>query len=216
MSWVASLSIALVVAGASRIGPGGTHHVGSVRTPFGRVVPSTMPQTGGLTGFDVATHLTNQDLAAQAELIVIGECTGTTTIWIDRNLYTLATVAVAEVIKGAATPTVTVASPGGVDVNRRIPVAMTYPGAAHISPQEQLFLFLVHADDQVAYSYAVVGFAQGKFSIVQSDEGILMVLPSLMGPQLRGRINDAVEGAEMAVPLSTFKEEIRRYVTLAR
>ena len=61
--------------------------------------------------------------------------------------------------------TLTVGVPGGVDANRKFPIAMTYPGAPRIAPDEEVFLFLVRADDEVAQSYAMTGFSQGKFSI---------------------------------------------------
>ena len=70
------------------------------------------------------------------------------------------------VLKGEHAATATVAIPGGVDANRRIPIAMTFPGAPRIAPSEEVFLFLTHAGDEIAGSYGVTGFAQGKFSIV--------------------------------------------------
>lgn len=168
-------------------------------------------QAGNPTGFDVAAHLTNKDLATQAELIVIGECVDSTSVWVDRNLYTLATIAVTEVLKGDHASTVTVALPGGIDANRKIPVGMTYPGAPQISHQEEVFLFLMRADDEVAHSYAVMGFAQGKFSIVRGDQGNPMVARNLTGLQLQGD-NKVVRDTDTLVSLSAFKEEIRSYL----
>jgi hypothetical protein len=171
----------------------------------------TTGQGGSPTGFDVATHLTNRDLATQAELIVIGECVGVTTIWIDRNLYTLATINVREVLKGDQTATVSVAVPGGVDANRRIPVAMTYPGAAQVSPNEEVFLFLVGANEEVAGSYAIVGLAQGKFSIVPDEHGTRMVTRAVTGLRLQGE-SRFVPGERTMVLLADFKEEIRSHL----
>jgi hypothetical protein len=159
----------------------------------------------------VATHLTNRDLATQAELIVIGKCVGIMTMWIDRNLYTLATINVTEVLKGDQSVSVTVVVPGGVDANRRIPVAVTYPGAAQISPEEEVFLFLTGASQEVAGGFAVVGLSQGKFSIVLSDQGTPMVSRALTGLMLQAE-NKVVHGDGRAVPLAGFKEEIRRYL----
>jgi hypothetical protein len=150
-------------------------------------------------------------LSTQADLIVIGKCLGTTTIWMNRNLYTLATISVSEVVKGEQTSAVTVALPGGIDANRKIPVAMTYPGGPRISAQEEVFLFLTHADDQVGGSYAVVGFAQGKFSIVPDDQAVPMVSRNLIGLRLHAD-NKLVPSADTSVPLATFKEEIKSYL----
>jgi len=157
----------------------------------------------GLTGFD-ATNLSNRDLTTQSDLVVIGQAVDTRVFWAGgRNLFTLVTIATAETLKGDASATVTVALPGGVDANRKIPIAMTYPGAPHIAPDEEVFLFLSRADDEVAGAYAVTGFAQGKFSIE----------PGGAGNTLRALAADkVVRVGEARVPLSTFREEIKGYV----
>src|SRR3954447_23454044 len=89
----------------------------------------------------LAVELSLDDMVKQSDAIVIGNCTETKSVWIDRNLVTLATVSVTESLKGEAS-TLTVALPGGVDANRKIPVAMTYPGAPQMRPGEDVFLFL--------------------------------------------------------------------------
>jgi hypothetical protein len=175
------------------------------------VLPAPTRQGLSPTGVDVATHLSNTDLATQAELIVIGECIGVTTVWIDRNLYTLATINVREVLKGYQTVQVTVALPGGVDANRRIPVAMTYPGAAQIAPNEEVFLFLVGANEEVAGSYAIVGHAQGKLSIVPDAHGTPMVTRALTGLKLQSE-NGFVPGERTMVPLADLKQEIASHL----
>jgi hypothetical protein len=172
-----------------------------VNTRDGQVIPAATTQARALTGFDVAVPLSNKELARTAELIVIGQCRDTMILWIDRVLYTLATIDVAETLKGAPAMAVTVALPGGIDVNRKIPVSMTYPGAARMAAREDVLLFLVNANDQVAGTYAVLGLAQGKFSIVQTDVGV---------PVVSGH-NSAL-GAGVSVPLATFKEEIMSHL----
>jgi hypothetical protein len=211
---IAFLSVLLITFGVSetRSGKhGDSRRASKTISRDGGLMPAATSHTSSATGFDVAAHLTNRDLSTQAELIVIGECLTTMTTWIDRNLYTLATISVSEVLKGEQSSAVTVALPGGVDANRKIPVAMTYPGAPHISAQEDVFLFLIPADDQVAGSYAVVGFAQGKFSIVPGDQAVPMVARNLMGLRLQGD-NKLVPSTDLAVPLAAFKEEIKSYL----
>lgn len=175
---------------------GGAHAADVIRTAG--VAPSA-----GLTGFD-ATNLSNRDLTTQSDLIVVGQAVDTRVFWAGgRNLFTLVTIATAETLKGDASATVTVALPGGVDANRKIPIAMTYPGAPHIAPDEEVFLFLSRADDEVAGAYAVTGFAQGKFSIE----------PGGAGNALRAlAVEKFVRVGEARVPLSTFREEIKGYV----
>ena len=47
---------------------------------------------------------------------------------------------------------------------------MTVPGAPQILPQENLLLFL-REEARVPNGYAVVGFAQGKFTVAQGPDG---------------------------------------------
>src|SRR5262245_34742610 len=84
----------------------------------------------------MASWMSMEQMAQGATSIVIGECIGTQSQWAGRNLYTLATVSVTESLKGAATGNVAVAIPGGIDSNRRFPIAMTYAGAPQIAPGE--------------------------------------------------------------------------------
>lgn len=166
----------------------------------------------------VASDATNRadisirDMAGQAQLIATGRCIETRSEWIQDNrvLVTLATISVDEVIKGDPVSTVTVVLPGGVDANRRIPVAMTYAGAPQIAPQEEVFLFL-SSDDSVANGYSVFGFAEGKYSILEDEAGQKVVSRDLVkdgvqkGPGL-------VRGNRQLVPLAQFKEKVRGYL----
>ncbi len=55
-------------------------------------------------------------------------------------MVTLATISVGESIKGESSGSLTVVLPGGLDVNRPVPISMNYPGAQRIQPQEEVFL----------------------------------------------------------------------------
>jgi hypothetical protein len=83
-----------------------------------------------------AARLSTEALARAADVIVVGRVVDQSTRWVDRNLVTLVTVAVSEVLKGDAGGRLTVALPGGVDASRRIPVAMIWPAAPVIRPRE--------------------------------------------------------------------------------
>ena len=76
----------------------------------------------------LAVGLSLEDMAKQSDVIAIGTCLETRSVWIDQSLVTVATVAVSETLKGAESPNLTVVLPGGVDANRKFPVAMSYPG----------------------------------------------------------------------------------------
>lgn len=170
-------------------------------------VPQTV-ESDGTSAVDASLR----DLALQSELIVTGRCVDIRSSWIQdgRVLVTLATVTVDEVIKGGQVSTVTVALPGGVDQNRSIPVAMTYAGAPTMSPQEEVFLFLT-AEDRVPDGYAVSGFAQGKLSVIEDENGQKVV--SSDRTKIRGQSGPgATRGNRQFVRLSEFKEKVRGYL----
>ena len=158
----------------------------------------------------LAVALSVQDMVAQSDVIAVGNCVETKSVWIDRSLVTLATVSVTENLKGNESSNITVALPGGVDVNRKIPVAMTYPGAPQMTPGENVFLFLT-ASDEVPGGYTVAGFSQGKFSIVTDDEGEQMVSRDLRQTSLKSD-NGIHRGSSNTIPLSKLKDEVRGYL----
>jgi len=154
--------------------------------------------------------LTMRDMAQGSAMIVTGQCTGTRSTWVDRTLYTIATISVSETIKGDPSTTVEVALLGGADVNRKIPVAMHFPGAPVIQPQEEVFLFLTPAEPMTG-SYSIMGYAQGKLSIVENEQGEKMVSRN----PARTRINSAsgvMRGNVQMTKLSEFKEKVREYL----
>lgn len=158
------------------------------------------------------TNVSSEGLVGASDVIATGRCINLESTWINdgRNLVTLATIEVTDLLKGAANSTITVVLPGGTDANRRIPIAMNYPGAPTIGAHEEVFLFLTN-DDQVADAYAVVGFAQGKFSIVTDDQGEKLVARDLVKvkPQAGPGV---VRGTRTMVSLTKFKEDVRRYL----
>lgn len=157
----------------------------------------------------LAVALSFQDLVNQSDVIAIGNCVETKTIWVDRSLVTLATVSVSENLKGTES-SITVALPGGVDANRKIPVAMTYPGAPQMTPGENVFLFLT-ATGEVAGSYTVAGFSQGKFSINTDEDGQQVVSRDLRQTSLKTN-NGIHRGSNNSIPLDRLKDEVRGYL----
>jgi hypothetical protein len=158
----------------------------------------------------LATALSVQDMVAQSDVIAIGNCVETKSVWVDRSLVTLATISVSETLKGNETSTITVELPGGIDANRKIPIAMTYPGAPNLQPGEKAFLFLT-ATGEVGGSYNVAGFSQGKFSIVTDEDGEQMVSRDLTKTSLKS--NNGVHRGEAGVmPLANLKDQVRGYL----
>lgn len=157
----------------------------------------------------LAVALSLDDMVTQSDVIAIGNCTNTQSVWVDNTLVTLATVTVNETLKGnEATTNLTVALPGGVDANRKFPVAMSYPGAPRMTPGEDVFLFLTNSSE-VAGSYTVAGFSQGKFSIVTDEDGEQMVSRDLRQTSLQGN-NGVRRGPNNMTPLSSLKNEVKR------
>lgn len=156
-----------------------------------------------------ALQFTNQDLAGQADLVVIGNCVDVRSAWVDRMLVTLATIQVSENLRGSNS-SITVVLPGGIDANRPVPVMMSYPGAPQIALQEEVFLFLEDETPTLG-GYTVLGFSQGKFSIVTDSHGRKHVDRDLSNLELQSGTGIA-RGTRTLTSLQEFKDEIQQYL----
>ena len=174
-----------------------------------KAVTVTAPNVGN-SSFALTDEVSERQMALQSDLILSGQCLGTKTAWIGRTLVTLATISVGEVIKGEPAETVTVALPGGTDANRPVPISMNYEGAPRILPQEEVFLFLTR-QPEVPVGYIVAGYAQGKFSIVEDEQGQAHVSRDLTKVRLRSRAGIG-RGNVLKTSLAEFKERIRGYL----
>ena len=166
-----------------------------------------LSDTLGTPDTTLAVALSLEDMTDQSDVIAIGNVLETKSVWVDRTLVTLATVSVSETLKGGETGSVTVVLPGGVDANRKFPIAMSYPGAPRLTPGENAFLFL-NADTDTGLGYNVAGFAQGKFSIVSDEDGQPVVSRDLTKMALQGN-NGVHRGVANVVPLATFKDRVK-------
>lgn len=156
-------------------------------------------------------ELTLRKLTSESELIAVGECTEARTAWVEdgRVLVTLATISISEVVKGEPLSSVTVMLPGGADANRRFPVSMTYPGAAQITPNEKVFLFLSTEND-LTDDYMVTGGAQGKLSIVTDANGQQVVARDMTQIRLSGSPG-AARSTVQFTPLSQLIAQVESY-----
>ena len=157
-----------------------------------------------------ARKLSNRDLAEQSEIILIGKAVDSRSAWEGRTLVTLITVTVTEKLKGDPSDTITVALPGGIDANRHVPIAMTFAGAPSMKPGEDVFLFLTR-DEDISSGYVVLGFSQGKFSIVREPSGRAVVSRDLTQILLEGGTG-VVPGAVTHTALADFRAEILEYL----
>lgn len=154
---------------------------------------------------------TDGDMIRQSGTIVTGRCTNLETAWVGRTLVTKATIAVDETLKGASRNELTVVLPGGVDMNRRFPVMVTYPGAPEIMVREQVLLFL-SPDSLVKDGYSIVGYSQGKFTLTETAEAGLVGTQSLSGVQVQTQLQtgrQAARGGAASINLQQLREQIR-------
>ena len=167
-------------------------------------------QTVNSAATSMPSGLSMREMVEGSSLIVMGTCLETKSQWVERRLVTLATISVAQTIKGASAEKVTVVLPGGIDSKRKFPIAMTYAGAPQISPTEEVFLFLTQ-QDEVANGYSVMGFAQGKYSVVQASDGQKVVTRDMTKePVQKGA--GMIRGNLQVVPLSEFKGLVESYL----
>ena len=162
--------------------------------------------TLGTPDTTLAVALSLENMVDQSDVIAIGNCVETKSVWVDRSLVTLATVSVSETLKGGEAGSLTVVLPGGSDANRQFPIAMSYPGAPRLTPGESVFLFL-NADTDNGLGYIVAGFSQGKFSIVTDEDGQQLVTRDLSNMKLQGN-NGVRRGGINASPLGSFKDQV--------
>ena len=175
-----------------------------------KAVNAPPPNDLPMADTSLALALSVQDMVNQSDVIAIGSCIETKSVWVDRTLVTLATFSVSESLKGDGASTITIELPGGVDANRAVPIAMTYPGAPNLTPGENAFVFLT-ATGEVGGSYNVAGFSQGKFSIVTDESGEQMVSRNLTKTALKSN-NGVRRGGSDMMPLASLKEQVKGYL----
>jgi hypothetical protein len=159
-----------------------------------------------------AVERTETDLINEAAVIVTGRCTHLQSQWLENDLVTLATITVSEVLKGQPGSEVTVVLPGGIDSNRPVPIAMSYPAAPEIYQQENVLLFLV-PEDRVASGYAIAGWSQGKFSLTPDK---MQATQDLSGLNLAGRDGRVSRGGGKTLQLDRLRAKIRETLAAPR
>lgn len=155
-----------------------------------------------------AVERTESQMIQEAAVIVTGRCTNLQSQWMDRQLVTLATIQVSEVLKGEAGSELTVVLPGGIDSNRPVPVAMTFPAAPEIYSQENVLLFLT-PEGRLANGYAIVGFSQGKFTVAENPEGQKVATQDLSSLSLQGKGGSVRRGGAKTIHLPTLRQKIK-------
>ena len=146
-----------------------------------------------------------EDLTLDAETIVVGRCLESSSEWHGRTLVTRVTLAVEKSLSGPATERLTLFLPGGIDSNRPVPVAITYPGAPQLTVDEQALFFLRSIPDTAGHR--LVGFSQGMAPLRTDAKGRQVLAASFR--QGGGSPMAAVE-EEIQRILAARSEEVKR------
>ena len=152
----------------------------------------------GGAGATTLQKLGDAEMAQQAGAIVIGRCVAAESQWAGKTLVTLVRVEVREALKGSPADELTVVIPGGIDDSRAVPVAVIYPGAPALFDQEHVLLFLTDSG-LVPGGYDIVGFNQGKFTVVEGPSGVQLAV-----------------GKGKTMPLEQKKSQIRHHLAEGR
>jgi hypothetical protein len=166
--------------------------------------------TRGADPVTLGPGMSMEQMTQEATTIVIGKTVATQSQWVGRSLVTQVTIMVEEALKGDVGTSIKVDVPGGVDYNRKHPIAMTYAGAPQFSLDEKTFLFLYRPAEGDS-NYSVIGLSQGKFSIGQADDGGEVVTRDTINtPVQKGA--GAIRGNRQVIPMSEFKAMVRRFL----
>lgn len=165
-------------------------------------------------GATTLAPLDEKTMARQAEAIVLGRVAGSRSEWVGRTLVTVATIRVEETLKGRKAGTVEVVLPGGVDAARRVPVAMTYPGAPRLLDSERVLLFLDDSDIRPD-ALIVSGYSQGKYAVARDTSGATVVVRSASDAHGAGSPHLHEGGSERRT-LDQFRRQLRGYLAPTR
>ncbi len=134
-----------------------------------------LPLTGVTpAGATVLRPVSLEELVDRADLIVVGECAAVRSTWLGDRIVTVATLDVAETVKGHHRDRVTLFLPGGVGPTGRFPIAQVVGGTPRIQAGEQAFAFLTEASGLAGFE--VVAARQGLLPIVGQETGEPLVV----------------------------------------
>jgi hypothetical protein len=178
----------------------------------------TMAAPAGATTY---AEMSDQAMTVASDAIVVGRVAGSKSQWIGKQLVTVVDMNVSETLKGDAKSKMQVILPGGVDLKRAVPVAMTYPGAPTLRANESVVLFLSKTSLRPG-AMVISGFSQGKYNIVTDAAGRSVVTRSESEVAHAGHAghakallpppNRAAAAQEKARTLGEFRLEIREYL----
>ena len=120
---------------------------------------------GSATQATTLRKLSLDELVGHSDTIVVGKCEMDECVWLEKKIYTIATIRTTHLAKGQATvgETIQIYELGG-SVQHPLPVKMIVPGAATLTQGEEMLLFLEKFGDKKQF-HRVVGMAQGKLPV---------------------------------------------------
>jgi hypothetical protein len=125
-----------------------------------------------------ATTLDEQQLgemAAQAEVAILGKVTGSRTAQTDAGVVTITKVEVLDSLWGAAKgSTLEVTTLGGSVKTAKYPVGRNFPGEVQLFKNSRSVLLL---DAGSNGKYTIVGFNQGQMQVVSTPQGDAVTVP---------------------------------------
>lgn len=142
--------------------------------------------------------LSLEELVSESDLILVGKCEKVETVWLDKKIYTIATIRVSQSAKGdnKKDEIIKVHILGG-RVKEPIPVKMHVLGAAKVSKDEEMILFLQKREGKKSYN-RITGMAQGKVPVItdkKTGEKVVHYAEPVKGVKMVDR-----DGKPVAVP----------------
>jgi hypothetical protein len=122
-------------------------------------------------------QLNLKQIAKAAPVAVVGKVISASTINTDAGFVTVSKVKLDDVIWGTNADTVEVAVSGGSQVIGRYRVGTSDAGAPLLASNKEVVLMLT--PDATTGKFAIVGFNQGVFPVVNTAEGKAVMLPGV-------------------------------------
>lgn len=165
------------------------------------------------TGVSLPVHATLtpqfslEDLTQAADAIVIATATHTKSVRVDGELVTRVTLEVEMALTGYTPGSIHVVVPGGIDLDRRIPIASVVPGQPRILRGERSLLFLRRLEPGSS-DFGLVGDAQGRFVLLPNAAENSVAVRDLSAVHLVTE-EGPTRGRTTAVPEELLVEHLR-------
>jgi hypothetical protein len=121
------------------------------------------------------TEMNLEQMAAEAEVAIVGEVTATRTMQTDSGIATVTTFTVKSDAWETAGPTIEVVTPGGSFQSGRYQLGEGSPNGV-LFTKNQVRLLLLKSDSESG-KFVIVGVTQGNLQVVNTAQGDKVALP---------------------------------------